>query len=92
MKAKDARGASSIRTPLCRSCTHASYIQGPSLCDVILVCREFKREMRFEAYKCGEYQNGRVVSLYAMEEIAWTLNLDKRGRPVGFTPPEKEAE
>jgi hypothetical protein len=92
MKAKDARGASSIRTPLCRSCTHASYIRGASLCDVILYCKRFDREMKFEAYECKEYYDGKAKSLYAMEEIAWRLNVDRRGRPVGFTPPEEDEE
>jgi hypothetical protein len=92
MKAKDDRGASSIRTPLCRSCTHASYIRGASLCDVILICKKFDREMRFEAYECKEHYDGKARSLYAMEEVAWRLNVDIRGRPVGFTPPENEEE
>ncbi len=88
MKEKKAQG----HTSLCRSCGNASYIRGASLCDVILICREFKREMRFEAYECRKYQDGKAASLYALEEIAWTLNVDKRGRPAGFTPPEKEEE
>jgi hypothetical protein len=80
------------RTSLCRSCSNASYIRGASLCDVILVCREFKREMTFEAYECREYESGKTVSLFAMEEIAWRLDVDKSGLPVGFTPPERDEE
>jgi hypothetical protein len=54
MKEKGVGGGTPIGMPLCRSCSHASYIRGVSLCDVILVCREFKREMEFEAYECKE--------------------------------------
>jgi hypothetical protein len=79
-------------TSLCRSCSNASYIRGASLCNVILYCRRFDREMKFEAYECKEYYNGKATSLFAMEEIAWRLNVNKRGRPVGFTPPEEEEE
>jgi hypothetical protein len=92
MKEKGVDGGTPIRTPLCRSCRHASYIRGASLCDVILICKKFDREMKFEAYECKEHYDGRAKSLYAMEEIAWRLNVDKRGRPVGFTPPEEEEE
>lgn len=59
---------------------------------MILVCREFDREMKFEAYECKKYYEGRAKSLFVMEEIAWTLNVDQRGRPVGFTPPAKDEE
>jgi hypothetical protein len=79
-------------TSLCRSCVNASYIRGAALCDVILVCREFNREMKFEAYECKEYYDGKAKSLMVMEEIAWMLHVDQRGRPVGFTPPEEEEE
>jgi hypothetical protein len=92
MKEKGVEGGTPIGTPLCRSCSHASYIRGASLCDVILVCREFSREMKFEAYECKEYYDGKAKSLFVMEEIAWTLNVDQRGRPVGFTAPEEEEE
>jgi hypothetical protein len=92
MKEKGVEGGTPIGTPLCRSCSHASYIRGVSLCDVILVCREFQREMKFEAYECKEYYDGKATSLLAMEDIAWRLNVDNKGRPVGFTPPEKDEE
>jgi hypothetical protein len=84
------QGGAPIGAPLCRSCSHASYIRGVSLCDVILICSEFKREMKFEAYECKEYYDGKAARLFVMEEIAWKLNVDKKGRPLGFVPPEKE--
>jgi hypothetical protein len=92
MKEMDVQRGTSPGMPLCRSCSHGSYIRGVSLCDVILICTEFKREMRFEAYECMEYYDGKAARLFAMEEIAWKLNVDKRGRSVGFTPPDKEEE
>jgi hypothetical protein len=90
MKDIGVQSGTSIGAPLCRSCSHASYIRGASLCDVILICDKFKREMKFQAYECKEYYDGKAVSLFAMEEIAWKLNVDKRGRPLGFVPPENE--
>jgi hypothetical protein len=48
--------------------------------------------MRFEAHECRRDQDARAPSLYAMKEIAWNLNLDEGGRPVGFTPPAKQEE
>jgi hypothetical protein len=92
MKEKGVQGGTPIGTPLCRSCVHASYIRGASLCDVILICTKFDREMQFEAYECKGHYDGKARSLYAMEEVAWRLNVDMRGRPVGFTPPEEEEE
>jgi hypothetical protein len=48
--------------------------------------------MKFEAYECKEYHDGKSADLYTMKQIAWTVIVDTRGRTLGFVPPENEEE
>jgi len=76
------RGADS----LCRTCTRGHVIKGFGETEEEVFCRFFyiEREIRFPVSECTFYEDRRIASLSAMEEIAWFLTTRKPGRTVGF--------
>ena len=84
---------------LCRTCTRGHVIKGFGETQEEVFCRFFyiEREIRFPVSECTFYEDKRIASLSAMEEIAWFLTTRKPGRAVGFVSAaelraEKEAE
>jgi hypothetical protein len=57
-------------------------------------CRHFylELEIRFPVKECTFYEDKRIASLTAMEEIAWFLTTRKPGRAVGFISAEQFRE
>jgi hypothetical protein len=71
---------------LCRTCTRGHIIKGFGEAEEEVYCRYFylEREIRFPVKECTFYEDKRIASLTAMEEIAWFLTTRKPGRTVGF--------
>ena len=71
---------------LCRTCTRGHIIKGFGETEEEVFCRFFyiEREIRFPVSECTFYEDKRLASLTAMEEIAWFLTTRKPGRTVGF--------
>lgn len=92
-------GTPSGADSLCRTCTRGHVIKGFGETEEEVFCRFFyiEREIRFPVSECAFYEDKRIASLTAMEEIAWFLTTRKAGRSVGFVNAEqyraeKEAE
>jgi hypothetical protein len=84
---------------LFRTCTRGHIIRGFGEAEEDVFCRFFyiEREIRFPVSECTFYEDKRIASLTAMEEIAWILITRKPGRRAGFVSAaqlreEKEAE
>jgi hypothetical protein len=84
---------------LCQTCSHGHIIKGFGETQEDVFCRHFylEREIPFPVRECTCYEDKRLASLRAMEEIAWFLTTRKAGRSVGFVSAEqhraeKEAE
>lgn len=92
-------GTPSGNDSLCQTCTRGHIIKGFGETEEEVFCRFFyvEREMRFPVRECTFYEDKRLASLTAMEEIAWFLTSRKAGRTVGFISAtqyraEKDAE
>jgi hypothetical protein len=73
---------------LCRTCTRAHIIKGFCATEEEVFCRYFylERQIRFPVRECSFYEDKRLSSLGAMEEIAWILKstTTKPLQNVGF--------
>jgi hypothetical protein len=75
---------------LCRSCRHATVVEGTRLDDEIIQCGELSYRndrITFKVTDCSSYLNKALPTLQAMRDIAWELRTDKAGRRIGFTSP-----
>lgn len=73
---------------LCRTCTRGHIISGFRASEEEVFCRFFyiEREIRFPVRECTFYEDRRLASKEAMEEIAWNLRSTS-GKPspnLGF--------
>jgi len=73
---------------LCRTCTRGHIITGFRATEEEVFCRYFyiEREIRFPVRECTFYEDKRLASKEAMEEIAWTLRstTTKPNQNLGF--------
>jgi hypothetical protein len=73
---------------LCKTCTRGHIISGFRATEEEVFCRTFyiEREIRFPVRECTFYEDRRLASKEAMEEIAWHLRstTGKPTRNVGF--------
>lgn len=78
---------------LCRTCTRGHVISGFRTTDEEVFCRFFfvEREIRFPVRECTFYEDRRIASKEAMEEIAWKLRDrdTKSNSNLGFISPEQ---
>jgi hypothetical protein len=84
-------GTPSGADSLCQTCTRGHVIKGFSVTEEEVFCRFFyiEREILFPVRECTFYEDKRLATLGAMEEIAWFLTTRKAGRTVGFVSAEK---
>lgn len=73
---------------LCRTCTRGHIITGFRATEEEVFCRTFyiEREIRFPVRECTFYEDKRLASKEAMEEIAWRLRstTTKPNQSLGF--------
>jgi hypothetical protein len=73
---------------LCRTCTRGHIITGFRATEEAVFCRTFyiEREIRFPVRECTFYEDRRLASKEAMEEIAWKLRstTTKPNQSLGF--------
>ena len=73
---------------LCRTCTRPHIITGFRATEEDVFCRYFyiERQIRFPVRECSFYEDMRLASREAMEEIAWILKstTTKPRQSVGF--------
>lgn len=81
---------------LCRTCTRAHIITGFRATEDEVFCRYLyiEREIRFPVRECSFYEDKRIASREAMEEIAWNLKstTTKPMQNVGFVSRERLAQ
>jgi hypothetical protein len=81
---------------LCRTCTRGHIISGFRATEEEVFCRTFyiEREIRFPVRECTFYEDKRLASKEAMEEIAWHLRTTttKPCRDMGFVKPYSTEE
>jgi hypothetical protein len=80
------------KEPLCRTCSHAQYVQGESLVNLELICHFSdwgQKVMHFEATTCTKYDDKRIPSRYDLEKIAWQINSDAKAGKIGFVNPRE---
>jgi hypothetical protein len=81
---------------LCRTCSRGHVITGFRTSEEEVFCRFFfvEREIRFPVRECTFYEDRRVASKEAMEEIAWKLrDRDTKSSPnLGFISPAQLRE
>lgn len=77
---------------LCRTCSRGHIISGFRASEEEVFCRTFyiEREIRFPVRECTFYEDRRLASKEAMEEIAWRLRTTngKPTRGLGFVDVE----
>jgi hypothetical protein len=72
---------------LCESCRYATVVKGPRVGDEIVECTRLSymnSRVPFPVSSCSDYDDRRLPTLRAMEEIAWVLKSDPRRNQVGF--------
>ncbi len=76
-------------TRLCDTCKHGQVMTRRNH-DVHVICHNsgITVFMPADIVTCSDYEDRRVISKYTLEKIAWTLNTDKTGQKIGFTPPK----
>ena len=81
---------------LCRTCSRGHVISGFRASEEEVFCRFFfvEREIRFPVRECTFYEDRRIASREAMEEIAWKLrDRDTKSSPnLGFISPAQLRE
>lgn len=81
---------------LCRTCTRGHVISGFRTSEEEVFCRFFfvEREIRFPVRECTFYEDRRIASKEAMEEIAWKLRDrdTKSSQNLGFISPAQLRE
>jgi hypothetical protein len=79
---------------LCTTCTRGHVIRGYSAAEEEVFCRFFfvEREIRYPVRECTFYEDKRLATKEAMEEIAWFLTTRKAGRSIGFVSPAQFRE
>jgi hypothetical protein len=86
---KGVRGGTAFGEPLCRTCRQCFSIKGQSLSEEYLHCHAVNKQISFEAYECGFYDDKRQPSRYDMEQIAWILMSDAQTKKIGFLSQEE---
>jgi hypothetical protein len=70
----------------CDTCTHARIIQGYAESERITFCDAMYDPIRipFKVSQCSDYDDKRLPSVTAMEQIAWYLRTRSAGNVAGF--------
>lgn len=77
---------------LCESCRWATVVRGPRVGDEIVECGRLSyrnQRVPFPVTSCSDYDDRRLPTLRAMEEIAWILKSDPSRHQVGFVRSSK---
>jgi hypothetical protein len=74
---------------LCRTCTNGMTRRGTRGEEQIF-CDVYQERMNQNITECSNYYNKSLPTVRSMEQLAWTLRLDKN-RKAGFVPPDKDS-
>jgi hypothetical protein len=70
----------------CDTCSHARIIQGYAESERITFCDAMYDPIRipFKVSQCSDYEDKRLPTLKAMEDVAWFLRIKSAGSVAGF--------
>ena len=70
----------------CDTCSHARIVQGYAESERIVFCDAMYDPIRipFKVSECSDYEDKRLPSIRAMEQIAWFLRTKSAGHEAGF--------
>jgi hypothetical protein len=74
---------------LCRTCSNGMVRRGVRGEEQIQ-CDMFSGPITQNITECSSYYNKSLPTVRSMEQLAWTLRLDKN-RKAGFVPPDKDS-
>jgi hypothetical protein len=87
------RGTRSFQSPrLCDTCEHGIVTRGPADGDEQVFCNLMERKVSMQVTECNKYADSSQPPLWAMKDIAWTLDIDRKRQRIGFTAPIKYGE
>lgn len=78
--------------PLCETCDRAAIMRGMRLGEAVTYCDKTGERLTFRVYDCTAYRQRGTPPLWRMENMAWNLLADKKGRTIGFCSPSKTKE
>lgn len=75
---------------LCSSCTYAHHVKGAAVSEEFVICEAIYNKPERVPFQpvveCTSYLETNKPSLWEMQKIAYILESDHRGRPIGFKP------
>jgi len=79
--------------PLCSSCQHAHCFTRANGATTT-ICDVSTEPIRVpgDILTCSKYHHKGQPDEWDFEKIAWVLQSEKRGKPLGFRPPKKKDE
>ena len=78
----------------CLTCRRAQVTHGTRFCEDLIFCHNVQpaRLMPPMITECTSYDDKRIPALWDMEQVAWRLCTDLKGRKIGFLSPQAWAE
>src|SRR5258708_37625435 len=75
----------------CDTCSHARIIQGYAESERIVFCDAMYDPIRipFKVSQCSDYEDKRLPTLQAMEDVAWFLRSKSAGSVAGVFSPSR---
>jgi hypothetical protein len=82
------RGGTAVgNKSLCENCEHSHIIKGQAVSEKITRCSAMYDAtviIPFTISECNKHENRLTPSVHDMEKIAYILESDARGKPIGF--------
>jgi hypothetical protein len=90
-KWKGVRGGTPLHgKSLCDSCRNAHIVKGTAESERLVVCEaQYYRPERVPfqtVVECTSFRRVNMLSLNQMEKMAYIIETDPRGKPIGFKP------
>lgn len=84
-KIKVFQGTRSVDAPrLCDSCSSGVVLRGPADSEEYVHCSEMNKPVGMRVTECNRYVDRTHPPLWAMQEIAWVLQVDSKRQKMGF--------
>lgn len=85
------RGTRSLHSKrLCDSCEQGVVIRGVAEGEEQVFCTLMERNVAIRVAECSQYRDNSQPPLWALKDIAWTLDIDRKCQRIGFTKPDGE--
>ncbi len=79
------QGTRSVDAPrLCDSCSNGVVLRGPADSEEYVYCSLVEKPIGMRVTECNRYTDRTHAPLWAMQEIAWVLQVDPKRQKIGF--------